>query len=106
MPADEDDSDGNQTTAMAPMLYLEDHRYDPSHMLEYHNSTETNHDKLQQALADLDERSQHIVTQRWLAEPKATLQDLANHYNVSAERIRQLEQNAMKRLRSAIEEAA
>lgn len=106
MPTDEDDGDNGQTTNVAPVLYLEDHRYDPAHMLEYHDSSENSQDKLQQALANLDERSQHIVTQRWLAEPKATLQDLADHYNVSAERIRQLEQNAMKRLRSAIAEAA
>ena len=106
MPADEEESDSGQTTNVAPVLYLEDQRYDPAHMLEHHDSKENNQDKLQQALANLDERSQHIVTQRWLAEPKATLQDLADHYKVSAERIRQLEQNAMKRLRSAIEEAA
>ncbi len=106
MPADEDDQEGAQSASVAPVLYLEDHRYDPAHLLEYHDSTENNHDKLQQALTCLDARSQHIVSQRWLAEPKATLQDLANYYKVSAERIRQLEQTAMKRLRHAIEEAA
>lgn len=104
MPADEEETDNNNPST-APVLYLEDQRYDPAHCLEHHNTLENNHDKLQHALANLDERSQHIVTQRWLAEPKATLQDLASYYNVSAERIRQLEQNAIKRLRSAITEA-
>ena len=105
LPTDADDND-EQQTATVPAFYLEDRRYDPAHLLEYHDSTENNQDKLQNALAGLDKRSQHIVMQRWLTEPKATLQDLANYYNVSAERIRQLEQNAMKRLRNAIEEVA
>jgi len=102
MPTEEDDSE----STTAPILYLEDHRYDPARLLEHHDSTGSNHDKLHDALANLDQRSQEILTKRWLAEPKATLQELAAHYNVSAERIRQLEQNAMKRLRSAIEEVA
>ena len=51
----------------------------------------------------LDERSQHIVKRRWLDESKATLQELADHYAVSAERIRQLEKNALKRLKEALE---
>jgi RNA polymerase sigma-32 factor len=53
-------------------------------------------------LADLDERSRDILSQRWLAEKKATLHELAAQYGVSAERIRQLEQSAMKKLRVAI----
>ncbi|MGL5798503.1 MAG: sigma-70 family RNA polymerase sigma factor, partial [Plesiomonas sp.] len=60
-------------------------------------------DKLSDAMSMLDERSQHIVRARWLDEPKATLQDLADHYQVSAERIRQLEKNALKKLKEAIE---
>ena len=54
------------------------------------------------ALEDLDERSRDILARRWLAENKATLHELAAEYGVSAERIRQLEQNAMKKLRAAI----
>ncbi|MGJ3257324.1 MAG: sigma factor-like helix-turn-helix DNA-binding protein, partial [Alcanivorax sp.] len=50
----------------------------------------------------LDERSRDILERRWLADQKSTLQDLANEYGVSAERIRQLENNAIKKLRNAI----
>jgi RNA polymerase sigma-32 factor len=52
-------------------------------------------------MKSLDERSIDILTSRWLIEKKLTLQDLAAKYNVSAERIRQLEQNAMKKIRNA-----
>lgn len=98
-PSDEDE---NHHESLAPVLYLEDKRYDPSRQIEFHDGAEQENEKLQFALTKLDPRSQHIVTQRWLAEPKATLQDLADHYQVSAERIRQLEQNAMKKLRTAL----
>ena len=54
------------------------------------------------ALDDLDERSRDIVSRRWLTEPKATLHELAAEYGVSAERIRQLEANAMRKLRSGM----
>ena len=60
-------------------------------------------DKLYDALAQLDERSQDILQARWLGESKATLHELAAKYSVSAERIRQLEQNAMKKLKQAIQ---
>ena len=58
--------------------------------------------QLHSALAELDERSRDILSQRWLAEKKATLHELAAQYSVSAERIRQLEQAAMKKLRVSI----
>lgn len=90
--------------ASVPALYLEDQRYNPERQLTSDDETSQGHDKLTRALLDLDERSQHIVHQRWLAEPKATLQELADYYQVSAERIRQLEQNAMKKLRTAMGE--
>ncbi|MGR5541552.1 sigma-70 family RNA polymerase sigma factor, partial [Vibrio campbellii] len=60
--------------------------------------------RLTLALSSLDERSQHIVRSRWLDDQKATLQDLADNYGVSAERIRQLEKNAMKKLKLAVGE--
>ncbi len=97
----EDDESGHKDHA--PVLYLEDHRYDPSRQLEKSDYTEQSQDKLAQALVKLDVRSQQIIQERWLNEPKATLQDLAQRYNVSAERVRQLEQNAMKKLRGAME---
>jgi RNA polymerase sigma-32 factor len=57
---------------------------------------------LADALTQLDQRSQDILASRWLMEQKATLHELADRYGVSAERIRQLEQNAMKKLKSAL----
>jgi RNA polymerase sigma-32 factor len=59
-------------------------------------------EKLGEALIDLDERSRDVIQQRWLADEKTTLQDLADQYGVSAERIRQIEKNAMKKLKLAM----
>ena len=58
---------------------------------------------LQQALTNLDDRSRDILQRRWLSEDKTTLQELANTYKVSAERIRQLENNAIKKLKGVME---
>lgn len=99
--SDEEDSDHHEI--IAPVLYLEDKRSDPARQLEKEDTSNSGLERLQEALMVLDDRSQHIVTKRWLAEPKATLQELADHYQVSAERIRQLEQLAMKKLRTAME---
>lgn len=85
-----------------PIHYLEDNRYDPGHLLENNDWQETREQNLHTALVKLDERSQDILKQRWLAEEKATLHDLAAKYGVSAERIRQIEENAMKRLKKAL----
>ena len=95
---DSDDDDAWQ----APQNYLEDHSADPAQVVESDDWQENSESQLHAALADLDERSRDILAQRWLAEEKATLHDLADKYGVSAERIRQLEQNAMKKLRTAI----
>ena len=67
----------------------------------------TDHDKtastkLYSAIKTLDARSQHIIETRWLADDKMTLQDLADEYDVSAERVRQIEKNAMKKLQAAM----
>jgi RNA polymerase sigma-32 factor len=97
-PVGADDEDSWQ----APQYFLEDHSGDPSELLENSDWQESSENQLHAALADLDERSRDILAQRWLAEKKATLHELADHYGVSAERIRQLEQNAMKKLRTAI----
>lgn len=83
-------------------IHFEDNRYDPARLLEASNSTESNHDNLYKALTQLDEREQNIIRDRWLMEPKMTLQELAQRYHVSAERIRQLEQKAMKALRHTL----
>ncbi|RUO35681.1 RNA polymerase sigma factor RpoH [Aliidiomarina sanyensis] len=96
--ADDDDGD----VAFAPSQYLEDKSADVAATVEAENWDSHTQRRLAHAMASLDERSQHIVRARWLDDGKVTLQDLADHYQVSAERIRQLEQNAMKKLRSAM----
>lgn len=100
-PADDEDTDHKE---FSPTLYLEDQRYEPSRLLENSDYADHSQDKLSEAMIKLDARSQQIIQERWLNEPKATLQDLAQRYKVSAERVRQLEQNAMKKLRNAMEE--
>jgi RNA polymerase sigma-32 factor len=97
-PLDSDDDDSWQ----APQFYLEDHSADPALAAESNDWQRSSEERLHQALAELDERSRDILAQRWLAEEKATLHELAARYNVSAERIRQLEQSAMKKLRNAM----
>lgn len=93
--------------SFAPAGFLEDHRYNPADTLEKADWSEQSGDAIYQALAQLDERSQDIIRARWLDEDKKlTLQDLANKYQISAERVRQLEKNAMQKLRRAFEEIA
>ena len=99
-PAEQDD---DQVKVQSPAYYLEDHAADPATQFEEANAEETNNNMLHEALGDLDDRSRDILQQRWLAEEKATLHELADKYGVSAERIRQLEKNAMKKLKGAIE---
>ncbi|EOY4610120.1 RNA polymerase sigma factor RpoH [Vibrio cholerae] len=99
----EDDENGMAYTA--PVLYLEDKHSDLADNLEVENWEAHTTQRLSMALASLDERSQHIVRARWLDDDnKTTLQDLAEMYGVSAERIRQLEKNAMRKLKEAVGE--
>jgi RNA polymerase sigma-32 factor len=97
--ADDDDEKAYQS----PAYYLEDKRYDPAVQAEKSNWTEDSNSRLHEALHELDERSQDILRERWLNEGKSTLHDLAAKYGVSAERIRQLEKNAMKKVRVMME---
>ncbi|WP_064606327.1 RNA polymerase sigma factor RpoH [Photobacterium sp. J15] len=99
MPSDDDDRDGAPS---APVYYLEDKSSDVALSFEENNWESYANNRLSLALASLDDRSQHIVRSRWLDDEKATLQELADHYGVSAERIRQLEKNAMKKLKEAV----
>ena len=86
----------------SPALYLEDKSSNFAAELEEENFENQVTDQLSEALEQLDERSRHIIQTRWLDDNKATLQELADHYGVSAERIRQLESNALKKLRNAV----
>ncbi len=94
--------DDEDTLSPAPAQYLRQEGADPAALLEAEDSENDQNARLGDAMADLDDRSRDIVTRRWLAENKATLQDLANEYDVSAERIRQIEKNAMLKMRKAI----
>ncbi len=98
MPVGNDDTD----LISAPANYLPTHETDPATLLESSNQTETDHANLGSAMGELDERSRAIVQRRWLSENKATLHELADEYQVSAERIRQIEKNAMKKLKGNI----
>ena len=89
---------------MAPVLYLQDKTSNFADGIADDNWEEQAANKLTDAMQGLDERSQDIIRARWLDEDnKSTLQELADRYGVSAERVRQLEKNAMKKLRAAIE---
>jgi RNA polymerase sigma-32 factor len=98
LPSDVDDEDNN----FSPSAYLTGpENADPSLSLEHDDFSAYQHQKLSSALANLDDRSRDIVSQRWLNDDsKATLHELAAQYQVSAERIRQIENNAMKKLKT------
>ena len=97
-----DDNDDAPTSTYSPVQYLTDGSADLADDIEEQQWQEQSHARLFSALKALDERSQDIVSARWLADDKATLQELAEKYNVSAERVRQLEKTAMKKLQSAM----
>ena len=95
-PVDESDDEAWK----APASHLQDHQaVDPAKALESADWEATQNSLLTNALASLDERSQDILRQRWLSEDKATLHELAEKYSVSAERIRQIESAAMKKMK-------
>ncbi len=96
-PGTEDDED-----MYAPSSYLADMNSDPAAQFEADDWQSRATDSLTDALENLDDRSREILRRRWLEEPKATLHELAADYGVSAERIRQLEANAMKKLRKQL----
>ena len=100
---DGSDNDDDDVPSIAPVAYLPDLRNEPSRILEQADTAETQRDALYAALDALDARSRDILQRRWLNdEKKATLHDLAEEYGVSAERIRQIESAAMKKLRGSL----
>lgn len=101
----DDDDSGDFGGPVAPVLFLQDKSSDFANTIEDDNWESHATDRLADALASLDERSQDIIRARWLDDDnKTTLQELADKYGVSAERVRQLEKNAMKKLRLAMED--
>ena len=99
-PLVEHDSENDRP---APSGYLQDLRFEPAVRVEHDDWEAYSEAKLADALEALDDRSRSIIARRWLAERKVTLQELADEYGVSAERIRQLEKNALARLRKLID---
>ena len=96
------DDDDEGSTHVAPALYLEDNRYDPARLVENEDYEEQSTSALHDAMDQLDDRSRNILQRRWLDDEKSTLHELAAEYNVSAERIRQLEKNAMEKIKVAM----
>lgn len=94
--------DDGPSERAAPSAFLEDSRFDPALSVEADDFEQDSNERLAAALAALDERSQTIVRRRWLMEPKSTLQELGNEFGVSAERIRQLEKDAMRKLKGTL----
>jgi len=95
--------DDDESAFQAPANYLEDHSTNPATTLEDLDWRQSSVASLTAAMEQLDERSCDILKQRWLSDEKSTLHDLADQYGVSAERIRQLEKNAMKKIKLSIE---
>lgn len=97
--------DDDDTPHTAPALYLEDNRYDPARLVENEDWEEQSTSALHDAMDQLDDRSRNILQRRWLDDDKSTLHELAAEYNVSAERIRQLEKMRWKKLKSLCQQA-
>jgi RNA polymerase sigma-32 factor len=96
----------NDDEMMSPSQYIEDKTYDPEIIVAKAEADDLNHNELSDALKMLDERSKDILQRRYLADSKATLHDLADEYGVSAERIRQIENGALKKLKALMVSAA
>jgi RNA polymerase sigma-32 factor len=92
-------ADADEDAKPAPAAFLIDEGADPYDNVADADQSDNQLETLSAALQKLDERSRDIIQRRWLNEDKATLQDLADEYGVSAERIRQVEANAMKKMR-------
>lgn len=99
MSFDGDDSDDECT---APASYLPDLNYNPERLVSMAHEVESRNTRLQEAITILDERSQDIVRRRWLQDEKPTLHELAAEYDVSAERIRQIEKRAMEKMKEQL----
>jgi len=101
LSSDDDDSAAS-AGSFSPAQYLEDNESDLATLVENKNWEDHANKKLTNALVGLDERSQDIIKTRWLTDEKSTLQQLANKYQISAERVRQLEKNALNKLKGVM----
>lgn len=96
-------NDDDEEDTFHPAAYLQDMTYSPVEMVEEKQWEQNNHQRLENALTILDNRSKEIIQRRWLDDTKATLQELADKYRISAERVRQLENNALKKLQQVLQ---
>ncbi len=96
-------NDNDDEQHFTPAAYLTDERADPSYQLEHDDTRSQELSLMADSLKTLDERSQDIIHRRWLNEDKATLHELADEYQISAERIRQIEKNALNKMRVIFE---
>ena len=101
MPFDPLSDSDDDEASFAPSQYLEDIDADPSMIFEKDNLSENNSSQLYEAINQLDDRSRDILQDRWLADEKLTLHELAEKYHISAERVRQIEKNAMKKIKQS-----
>jgi len=99
------EGDADDTFVASPSQFLTESGFDPAEIVEQLDTHCDATTQLHDGLAELDDRARAILTKRWLLEPKATLQELADEYQISAERVRQLEQAALKKLRLRLEPA-
>ena len=102
-PVPDSSEDGDET--YSPAAYLPSPDSDPAIQIENAEWEDTTGDRLQAAMHTLDARARDILVSRWTGDAKATLHDLADKYGVSAERVRQIEANAIKKLRGMMVEA-
>ncbi len=94
--------DGEEGNTYSPADYLTNEDSDPMEIVEKEDFARDQINQLQNAISDLDERSQLILKERWLTDDKPTLHELADKYEISAERIRQIEKKAMEKIRTNI----
>jgi RNA polymerase sigma-32 factor len=96
------EADDDESASYSPAAYLPAPDADPAVAVERAEWDQDVSERVAEAMTQLDARSQAILKARWMDEPKATLHDLADQYSVSAERIRQIEANAIKKLKKLV----
>ena len=101
MPFDPLSDSDDDEASYSPSQYLEDEDANPADIFAKDSLDETNTSQLYEAINQLDDRSRDILQDRWLADEKLTLHELAEKYDISAERVRQIEKNAMKKVKQS-----
>lgn len=102
MAFDVDESQSESSSSAAPVLYLEDHSTNPEEALIDGDYDEKLKKTLRQSLEKLDERSKQVLEARWFSDEKKTLHELADELGVSAERVRQIEEEAMRKVKASV----